>query len=104
VHAGAAAAAGSTAITSPQRKEDPMVTKKEQILFDFLAQVSQGATDPKRRAMLRECSEQIQRILAASIRAEKKEKDFRRKDRHSQTGSEGRAEPRLELEPKQKLN
>jgi hypothetical protein len=80
-----------------------MATKREQILFDFLAQVSRGNPDPRRRAMLKKCAEQIERILAASIRAEKKEKDVRRKDRHSQTGSEGRAEPRLELEPKQKL-
>jgi hypothetical protein len=49
-----------------------MVTKKEQILFDFLAQVSRGNPDPKRRAMLKKCSEQIERILAASIRAEKR--------------------------------
>jgi hypothetical protein len=69
-----------------------MVTKKEQILFDFLAQVSRGNPDPRRRAMLRECSKQIERILAASIRAEKKTKNLRRKDRHSETGSEGRTE------------
>jgi hypothetical protein len=49
-----------------------MVTKKEQILFDFLAQVFRGNPDPKRRAMLKKCSEQIERILAASIRAEKR--------------------------------
>ena len=81
-----------------------MATKKEQTLFNFLNEIPLGDPDPKRRAILKECSKQIQRILAASIRIEKKKKDFRRKDRHSQTGSEGRAEPRLELEPKQKLN
>jgi hypothetical protein len=80
-----------------------MTANKEQALFNFLNEIPPGAADPKRRAMLKKCSEQIERILAASVKAEKKEKDFRRKNRHSQTGSEGRAEPRLELEPKQKL-
>ena len=61
-----------------------MATKKEQTLFNFLNEVPLGDPDPKRRAILKECSRQIQRILAASIRVEKKEKDFCRKDRHSE--------------------
>lgn len=61
-----------------------MTTNKEQALFNFLNEIHQGPQDPKRRAMLKKCSEQIERILAASIKAEKKEKDFRRKDRHSE--------------------
>jgi hypothetical protein len=77
-----------------------MVTKKEQILFDFLAQVSRGNPDPKRRAMLRECSEQIQRILAASIKAERREKDLRRKDRHSELTLEVEQKPDWNPNPK----
>lgn len=77
-----------------------MVTKKEQILFDFLAQVSRGNPDPKRRAMLKKCSEQIERILAASIKAEKKEKDLRRKDRHSELTLEVEQKPDWNPNPK----
>ena len=69
-----------------------MAAKKEQTLFNFLNEIPLGDTDPKRRAMLKKCSGQIERILARSIRAERKEKDFRRKDWHSQTDSGGRTE------------
>jgi hypothetical protein len=96
--------ATTSGVQNAKMETDPIADRaKEQALFNFLNETPLGATDPQRRAMLKKCSEQIQRILAASIKAERREKDFRRKDRHSQTGSEGRAEPRLELEPKQKL-
>jgi hypothetical protein len=81
-----------------------MTANNEQALFNFLNEIPPGATDPKRRAMLRECSEQIQRILAASIRTEKKEKDLRRKDRHSELTLKVEQKPSLELEPKQTPN
>ena len=81
-----------------------MTTNKEQALFNFLNEIPRGATDPKRRAMLRECSEQIQRILAASIRAERKRERFTPEGPAFRTDSGGRTEARLELEPKQKLN
>jgi hypothetical protein len=89
-------------ITSAEGEENQMTTNKEQALFNFLNEIPLGATDPKRRAMLRKCSEQIQRILAASIRTEKKEKDLRRKNRHSELTLKVEQKPGLELEPKQK--
>jgi hypothetical protein len=89
-------------ITSVERKENHMTGNKEQALFNFLNEIPLGATDPGRRAMLKKCSEQIERILAASIRAERREKDLRRKDRHSEPVLEVEQKPGLELEPKQK--
>jgi hypothetical protein len=84
-----------------------MTANNGQTLFNFLNDIPLGDPDPKRRAMLRECAEQIQRIIAASIRAEKKkkeeEKDLRRKDRHSELTCKVEQKPSLELEPKQKL-
>jgi hypothetical protein len=77
--------------------------KEKQALFNFFNEIPPGAADPKRRAILRNCSEQIQRILAASIRTEKKEKDLRRKHRHSELTLKVEQKPSLELEPKQKL-
>jgi hypothetical protein len=97
------AAAGRTANHIGRKEGNQMTANNEQALFNFLNEIPPWATDPKRRAMLRECSEQIQRILAASIRTEKKEKDLRRKDRHSELTLKVEQKPSLELEPKQKL-
>jgi hypothetical protein len=81
-----------------------MVTKKEQILFDFLAQVSRGNPDPKRRAMLKECSKRIERIIAASIRAERKRERFTPEGPAFRTDSGGRTEAGLESKHKPKRN
>jgi hypothetical protein len=77
-----------------------MTANKEQALFNFLNETPLGATDPQRRAMLKKCSEQIQRILAASIKAERREKDLRRKDRHSELTLEVEQKPDWNPNPK----
>lgn len=81
-----------------------MTTNKEQALFNFLNEIPPGDTDPKRRAMLKECSKQIERILAASIRAERKRERFTPEGPAFRTDSGGRTEARLESKHKHKPN
>ena len=86
-------------------RKNQMTTNKEQALFNFLNEIPPGDSDPKRRAMLRECSKQIQRIIAASIRAEKKEKETVTPEGPAfRTDSGGRTGARLESKPKHKPN